>query len=321
MKKKFTLFPLLLIIFFTQQHLCSQPPGTTLNTESVKQKIQTAMLEKKEQESKGVVNSLTQSVQRITHSLRNLYSIVQRQTACINTNTKTMRNIGFKTNDNIYIGSQEANSEKATIRIGDSTVQNSCYIAGIDKQTPTGGEATVYIDSNGKLTSSTGSPSSRRYKKKIKSIEENTNLVEKLQQLKPVSFIYKKDKKQKQHYGLIAEEVAKLFPELVEYNKKGKPDSVHYEQLGSILLAAYQQLNGEHTKLKEIAIRQQIESELIKQQVKTLEQEKNSLLDETLSLFSRLEKVEKLTKVLNKLDDKTIMMLDLMTAHIEKQKQ
>ena len=58
----------------------------------------------------------------------------------------------------------------------------------------------------------------------------------KLQQLRPVTFHYTADLQGAKQYGLIAEEVAKVYPELVVYGEEGQIESVQYHQLISMLL-------------------------------------------------------------------------------------
>jgi hypothetical protein len=55
-------------------------------------------------------------------------------------------------------------------------------------------------------------------------------------QLRPVSFAYKSDASQRTQYGLIAEEVAEVLPEIVVYNKDNQPETVAYHILPSLLL-------------------------------------------------------------------------------------
>jgi hypothetical protein len=74
-------------------------------------------------------------------------------------------------------------------------------------------------------------PSSARYKKDIESLSNSQGLW----QLRPVSFRYKQDPSEKQ-YGLIAEEVAKVYPELVVRGDKGEIESVQYRELIPLML-------------------------------------------------------------------------------------
>jgi len=75
--------------------------------------------------------------------------------------------------------------------------------------------------------------SSERYKTAITSMGENT---EKLRQLRPVSFHLKTDPTGTVQYGLIAEEVDKVYPELVIRDDAGKIQGVRYDELAPMLL-------------------------------------------------------------------------------------
>jgi hypothetical protein len=87
----------------------------------------------------------------------------------------------------------------------------------------------VVVNSSGQLGMQ---PSSERYKTDIAPMPP---MSERLGQLRPVTFHYKQDPRTLQ-YGLIAEEVAKVYPELVIRDEKGTILSVHYEELAPILL-------------------------------------------------------------------------------------
>ncbi|MCX6382367.1 MAG: tail fiber domain-containing protein [Armatimonadetes bacterium] len=140
---------------------------------------------------------------------------------------------------NIAIGNQGVAAESGAIRIGTSGLQKTAYIAGINGVTSSAGVA-VYIDANGQLGTVT---SSRRFKNDIKSMG---NVSEKLLQLRPVTFSYKVADEKGGHpvqYGLIAEEVAKVFPNLVQYDKAGKPFTVYYHLLTPMLLNELQKAN------------------------------------------------------------------------------
>jgi hypothetical protein len=88
--------------------------------------------------------------------------------------------------------------------------------------------------------------SSQRYKEDVRSMG---NASERLLQLHPVTFRYRQPDENGQkpeQYGLIAEEVAKVMPELVIYNGKGQPETVAYQALTPLLL---NELQREHSKL------------------------------------------------------------------------
>jgi hypothetical protein len=115
-------------------------------------------------------------------------------------------------------------------------VSNSCFIGQIysNVQPEVGTDPDrVTINSNGRL--GRGNVSSRRYKHDIKPMH---NASEAIYALKPVSFRYHKqyDQTQTIAFGLIAEEVAEVNPDLVGRNPKGLPESVRYEQINAMLL-------------------------------------------------------------------------------------
>ena len=115
-------------------------------------------------------------------------------------------------------------------------VSNSCFIGQIysNVQPEVGTDPDrVTINSNGRL--GRGNVPSRRYKHDIKPMH---NASEAIYALNPVSFRYHKqyDQTQTIAFGLIAEEVAELYPDLVGRNPKGQPESVRYEQINAMLL-------------------------------------------------------------------------------------
>ena len=90
----------------------------------------------------------------------------------------------------------------------------------------------VFIDANNRLGTNT---SSKRFKEDIKPIGKSS---EALLELKPVTFRYKKeiDPAARSQFGLVAEEVEKVNPDLVVRDKEGKPYSVRYDQINAMLL-------------------------------------------------------------------------------------
>lgn len=140
-------------------------------------------------------------------------------------------------NYNIDIGNQGVAADSGVIRIGTQVptpLQTNTYIAGIYTNTSVSG-LTVVVDSNGQLGAIA---SSERFKTGITSMGSNT---EKLQDLRPVTFHLKTDPKGALRYGLIAEEVAKVYPELVIRNESGRIDGVRYDELAPLLLKEIQQ--------------------------------------------------------------------------------
>jgi hypothetical protein len=141
---------------------------------------------------------------------------------------------GFNTtgSNNIAIGNQGVAGESSTIRIG--TSQARTFLAGIHGKT-VGGGSMVLSNSSGQLGTVV---SSARYKQDIADMGAQSA---KLQQLRPVTFHYAADSQGATQYGLIAEEVAKVYPELVVYGEQGQIESVQYHQLISLLLNEIQQ--------------------------------------------------------------------------------
>ena len=144
--------------------------------------------------------------------------------------------------NNIYIGNAGAvgGSENNTIYLGGS--QTSAYLAGVYSQAPNNSATAVpvYIDSTGKLGTV---QSSQRYKDDIRDMSEASR---RLLELRPVTFHYKQptaDGSKPLEYGLIAEEVAKVYPDLVVRDKDGQVDTVQYQKLTPMLLNEVQRLN------------------------------------------------------------------------------
>ena len=88
--------------------------------------------------------------------------------------------------------------------------------------------------------------SSIQYKDNVKALDFDSS---KLDNLRPVSYTYKFDNAP--DIGLIAEEVNEVYPELVNYNEEGKPESVKYDGLSVMLLDEVKALRQEIKELKE----------------------------------------------------------------------
>jgi hypothetical protein len=123
-------------------------------------------------------------------------------------------------------------------------VNDSCYIGQIFNATAAAGIG-VFINSNGKLGTST---SSRRFKEEIKPMDKAS---EALFALKPVTFRYKKeiDPAGMSQFGLVAEEVERVNPDLVARDKEHKPYSVRYDQVNAMLLNEFLK---EHRNVEEL---------------------------------------------------------------------
>src|SRR6185312_12363282 len=133
--------------------------------------------------------------------------------------------------------------ESNTIRIGNTDITDT-YIRGISGATAAGGVA-VFVNGNGKLGTTT---SSARFKDEIKPMGKSS---EAILALRPVSFRYKKeiDPQGIPQFGLVAEEVEKVNPDLVIREADGRPQTVRYEQVNAMLLNEFLK---EHRKVEEL---------------------------------------------------------------------
>src|SRR5439155_18138814 len=122
--------------------------------------------------------------------------------------------------------------EGGKIRIGKQGTQNSAFIAGIYNVSEGGTIKPVYINSSGRLGTQPPA-SSRRFKTDIKPMANGS---EALLALKPVAFQYKGDEECTPQFGLIAEEVAKVNPDLVIRDDNGEIYTVRYEAVNAMLL-------------------------------------------------------------------------------------
>jgi hypothetical protein len=138
--------------------------------------------------------------------------------------------------NNVYIG--------ANI-LGVAGESNACYIGSIFGQTSSGGTG-VFINSAGKLGTAT---SSRRFKEDIKPMDK---VSEAILALKPVTFRYKQeiDPAHSPQFGLVAEDVEKVAPDLVVRDAKGKVNTVRYEAVNAMLLNEFIKEHGKVEKLE-----------------------------------------------------------------------
>jgi hypothetical protein len=147
--------------------------------------------------------------------------------------------------NNIIIGANVPGtaSDANTIRIGKQGTQKNTFIAGIFGSAVTG--STIVVNSTGKLGVAT---SSARFKEQIKPMDKTS---ETILGLKPVTFRYKEDvdPDKAPQFGLIAEEVEKVAPDLVIHDEKGKPFTVRYEAVNAMLLNEFLK---EHRKVQDL---------------------------------------------------------------------
>jgi hypothetical protein len=154
---------------------------------------------------------------------------------------------------NIHIGTVGASTDANTIRIGgaqagDVATQNRFFVAGVRGVTTGNNDAIpVVIDSNGQLGTVS---SSRRFKEDIHDMDTASSG---LMRLRPVTFRYQKpfaDGSKPIQYGLVAEEVAEVYPDLVARSADGQVETVKYQVLDSMLL---NELQKEHQQVQQQA--------------------------------------------------------------------
>ena len=174
---------------------------------------------------------------------------------------------------NAYLSNLGVDGESNTIRIGDS--HNQTFIAGIRNATTGFNDAVpVLIDSHGQLGVVS---SSRRFKEDV---QDMGNASHDLMRLRPVTFRYQKpfaDGSKPIQYGLIAEEVAEVYPDLVAHSADGQIETVKYQVLDSMLLNEVQ--------------RQQTEFGAQKDQIRRLEQQNQSLQERLAKLEAALASI------------------------------
>jgi hypothetical protein len=146
--------------------------------------------------------------------------------------------------NNTALGSQAGGNVSAAnnvIAIGTdgANVSDSCFIGNIRGVTTANADAIpVLIDSAGQLGTVS---SSRRFKKEIKPIDQTS---EAILALKPVTFHYKTDSTNTPQFGLIAEEVAAVNPNLVVHDKNGEIYTVRYDAINAMLLNEFLKEHG-----------------------------------------------------------------------------
>jgi hypothetical protein len=157
--------------------------------------------------------------------------------------------------DNVYIGNNTgAGTESGQLRIGEEGVQTDAFIAGIEGNVVTG--SAVLVSSSGELGVAA---SSLRFKQDVRDMGSASNVLSKL---RPVTFKYRPEvggAGDIPTHGLLAEEVAVVAPELVDFDDEGKPFSVHYHLLAPMLLNEVQEqqrtIEGQRQEIAALASR------------------------------------------------------------------
>lgn len=192
-------------------------------------------------------NNTADGVEALYSNTTGLSNTAVGQAALFN-NDSGYRNValGFQAgfavtgSDNITIGTftQGKAAENGVIRIGTKSYQSKAFIAGISGvKTGLATAKTVFIDANGQLGTI---KSSRIYKEDIHPMGD---VSARLLSLQPVTFRYKEtydDGSRPIEFGLIAEDVAEVFPELVVNDSDGKPETVRYDLIATLLLNEFE---------------------------------------------------------------------------------
>ncbi len=198
-------------------------------------------------------------------------------------------NLVFTASNVIAIGTPGAN------------VSDSCYIGQIFGATSSGGTA-VFITSDGKLGTTT---SARRFKEEIKPMEQAS---EALFALKPVTFRYKKgiDPQGIPQFGLVAEDVEAVNPDLVVRDKEGKVNTVRYEAVNAMLLNEFLK---EHRKVEE-------QSRKVQEQEATIAELKSRVAKQEATIAGQQAGMQAVTARLNE----QAAQIQKVTAQIEMSK-
>ncbi len=186
---------------------------------------------------------------------------------------------------NIDIGNLGVANEGNTIRIGTTDDQSATYIAGIAGQTVGAGGSTCYVDNDGKLGVFL---SARRFKTDIADMGAAS---EALLALRPVTFHYKPelDKTGIPQFGLVAEEVAKVNPDLVTHDAKGDISTVRYEAVNAMLLNEFLK---EHRKVEQ-------QDRAMHEQEASISQLKSTVSRQEATIVQQQKGMEALTACLN----------------------
>lgn len=163
--------------------------------------------------------------------------------------------VSMVNSNNIQIGSAGSTSDSGAIRIGTIGTQTSFFVAGVSGvATGLNNAVPVMIDSNGQLGTIS---SSRRLKEDI---HEMGDASRELMRLRPVTFRYKQpfdDGSKPVQYGLIAEEVAEVYPDMVARSADGQIETVKYQMLDPMLLNEVQRQQAQIQDLKVLVLEQQ----------------------------------------------------------------
>jgi uncharacterized coiled-coil protein SlyX len=198
-----------------------------------------------------------------------------------NSNTAIGDSAGFNQttgDNNVYIGAEI---------VGIAGENNACYIKSIFGQASATG-VPVLVNSSNKLGTTI---SSKRFKEKIKRMDKAS---EALLALKPVTFRYKKeiDPAGTTQFGLVAEDVEKVNPDLVVHDREGKPYSVRYDQVNAMLLNEFLK---EHRKVDEQNRKTQEQEATIAELKSTVAQQQKGMEILTAQLKEQAAQIQKVS--------------------------
>jgi Chaperone of endosialidase len=176
------------------------------------------------------VNALFNNFAGINNTATGINALLNNTTGSFNIALGNRAGLNLTTGShNIHIGNQGFADESAHIRIGTVGTHTATFIAGIRGVTVAGG-VPVVVGTNGQLGTQT---SSVRFKEAIKPMDAASEAIHALQ---PVMFHYKSDKTGTPEFGLIAEEVAEVNPDLVVHDENGEIYTVRYDAVNAMLL-------------------------------------------------------------------------------------
>jgi Chaperone of endosialidase/Dienelactone hydrolase family len=227
------------------------------------------------------------------------FALFSNETGSNNITLGYLAGYGLTGNNNIDIGALGFASESGKIRIGTKGTQNGTFIAGIAGAAVTG--STVVVNSNGKLGITT---SSARFKEAIKPMDKAS---EAILALKPVTFRYKEeiDPDGIPQFGLIAEQVEKVNPDLVVRDGDGKVNTVRYEAVNAMLLneflKAHKKIDAQERKAQEQEARLTKQETTISQLKSTLAQQQTEFQE---TVVHQRKQIATLTAGLQKVSDR-----------------
>ena len=170
-------------------------------------------------------------------------------------------------NDNLDVGNPGVAGESSTVRIGNSFIHSRTFIGAVRGVTTGNNNAVpVMIDTDGQLGTIS---SSARFKKDIKSMDKTS---ETILALKPVTFHYKTDQTNRPEFGLIAEEVAQVNPDLVVHDQNGQIYTVRYEAVNAMLLNEFLKEHKKVSDQQQLIL--QLQSTVAKQETNAVRQQK-----------------------------------------------